>query len=101
MVEEKNSGVMEEESGHKGVRIFPALMALMTVLFVGVPSAFATDGNSGDMATLTSSLDTVTTLVGKVWNMVLSNPLLTLFMAVSLLFVGIRVFAAIKGVSRH
>lgn len=57
--------------------------------------------NAADMATLTDSLDVVTELIAKVWTLVLGNPLLTLFMAITLLFVGVRVFAAIKGVSRH
>ena len=47
-----------------------------------------------------SSTSTITTLVGNVWTLMTSNPLLLVFLAVSLLGVGIGVFKIIKGASK-
>jgi len=43
---------------------------------------------------------TITTLVNSVWTLMTSNPLLTTFLCVSLLSVGIAVFRKIKGSSK-
>lgn len=47
-----------------------------------------------------SSTSTLTTLMGNVWTMMTSNPLLTLFLAVAVLSVGVGVFKMIKGASK-
>jgi hypothetical protein len=44
-----------------------------------------------------NSTSTLSTLMGTVWTMMTSNPLLTLFLAVGLLGVGVAVFRMIKG----
>lgn len=45
-------------------------------------------------------MDTVTSLMGEVWTLMTSNPLLTLFLAVSLISVGVSVFRRIKRAAR-
>ena len=70
-----------------------ALSALMSI------SAFASDGTetttSGFDAVI-GSMDTLGTLMQKVWTLMTSNALLTLFLAVALLGVGVSVFRMIK-----
>ena len=43
-----------------------------------------------------SAMDTVVQLMSKVWELMTSNPLLTLFLAAGLLTIGVRVFRQIK-----
>lgn len=52
------------------------------------------------MDTVISSMDTLSTLLTKVWDMMTANPLLTLFVALTLLGVGVTVFQKVKGASR-
>ena len=52
------------------------------------------------MAAITGSVSTVTQMVGEVFNMITGNPLLSVFVAASLIGVGISVFRRIKGASR-
>lgn len=47
-----------------------------------------------------SAVDTITTLLGKVWDLLTSNPLLTLFVAAGLLPVGIALFARLRNAAR-
>lgn len=76
-------------------RVFVMAMAIMTVLSI---SAFATDGETPatGFEAVVSSMDTLGTLMGKVWTLMTGNALLTLFLAVSLLSVGVSVFGMIK-----
>ena len=69
-----------------------ALSALMSV------SAFASDGEPAatGMDAVIGSMDTLGTLMTKVWTLMTSNALLTLFLAVALLGVGVSVFRMIK-----
>ena len=67
-----------------------ALSALMSI------SAFAADETATGMDAVVSSVDTLGTLMTKVWTLMTSNPLLTLFLAVALLSVGVSVFGMIK-----
>ncbi len=46
------------------------------------------------------SMETLTTLMTHVWTLMTSNPLLTLFLAVSLIAVGVGVFRMIKRAAR-
>lgn len=55
---------------------------------------------STGMDTVISSMDTLSTLLTKVWDMMTANPLLTLFVALTLLGVGVTVFQKVKGASR-
>ena len=52
------------------------------------------------LATVLAGTSTITTLVGDVFDMIVSNPLLCIFVAASLIGVGISVFKRIKGASR-
>ncbi len=52
------------------------------------------------MDSIIAATATVTTMVGKVWDLMISNPLLTVFVAVSLIGVGISVFGQIKGAAK-
>lgn len=47
-----------------------------------------------------ANMTTITDLVTSVWELMTSNPLLSLFLAVSLLGVGVGVFRKIKRASR-
>lgn len=53
------------------------------------------------MDAVLGSMDTLVDLVGDVWTLMTSNPLLTLFLAVGLIAVGVSVFRMIKNASRR
>ena len=55
---------------------------------------------STGMDAVLGSVDTITTLMTHVWTLMTSNPLLTLFLAVSLISVGVGVFRMIKRAAR-
>lgn len=63
---------------------------------MGDTSTVTTTGMSAVM----SSLDTIVELSGKVWDLLTSNPLLTLFVAASLLPVGIALFTSLRNAAR-
>lgn len=48
------------------------------------------------MDAVLSATDTVATLMGKVWTVMTSNPLLTLFLASAVLSIGLVVFRRVK-----
>ena len=52
------------------------------------------------LATVLAGTSTITTLVGDVFDMIVSNPLLCVFVAASLISVGVRVFKRVKGAAR-
>ncbi len=49
---------------------------------------------------LLTQVDTLTTLMGNVWTVMVANPLLSVMLASSLLIVGIKLFKRIKGAAR-
>ena len=53
------------------------------------------------MAAVLGSMDTLTKLTSSVWDMMTSNPLLTLFLAVGLIGVGVRVFMSVKHAAKR
>ena len=55
---------------------------------------------AGGMSAVLSAVDTITQLMGKVWDLLTSNPLLTLFVAASLLPVGIALFTSLRNAAR-
>lgn len=63
---------------------------------MGDTSAATTTGMSAVM----SAVDTITQLMGKTWDLLTSNPLLTLFVAASLLPVGIALFTSLRNAAR-
>lgn len=55
---------------------------------------------SGGMSAVMSAVDTIVELMGKTWELMTSNPLLTLFVAASLLPVGIALFTSLRNAAR-
>ncbi len=60
----------------------------------------STTVTTGGMRAVMSAVDTITQLMGKVWDLLTSNPLLTLFVAASLLPVGIALFTSLRNAAR-
>lgn len=52
------------------------------------------------MTAVMSALDTVVQLMGKCWDLMTSNPLLTLFVAAGLLPIGISIFVSLRNAAR-
>ena len=52
------------------------------------------------VSTIVSGIDTVVDCVEKVWDVMISNPLLLAFLSASLLCVGIRIFRKVKSVAK-
>lgn len=52
------------------------------------------------IAVVLNGVTTLTTLMGDVWDVMVANPLLVVFLAASLLAVGIRVFRSVKRAAR-
>ena len=55
---------------------------------------------TGGMNAVITAVDTIVTLMGKVWDLMTSNPLLTLLVAASLLPVGIALFTSLRNAAR-
>lgn len=53
------------------------------------------------MDAILASTSTLTTLVGDVFELMTANPLLTLFLAASVIGLGISVFKSIKGAAKR
>lgn len=68
------------------------------------PVALASDsglsGTVSDMNTLMAGFEYVVMLLEKVWELLLSNPLLTLFLAAGLVGVGVKAFRKLKGAAK-
>lgn len=60
------------------------------------PAAMASEGTTSGMPAVLGAFETVTSLMNSVWTLMTSNPLLTLFLAVGLLSIGVRAFRQIK-----
>ena len=52
------------------------------------------------MDAVIAAMNTVTQLMGSVWQLMTSNPLLTLFVAAGLIPVGVGAFVAIRNAAR-
>lgn len=52
------------------------------------------------MDAIVGQLDGIVEVVGKVWDVISTNPLLQTFVGVSLLCIGIGIFSAIKNAAR-
>ena len=55
---------------------------------------------SGGIIAVMSALDTVIQLMGKCWNLMISNPLLALYVAAGLLPIGIGIFTSLRNAAR-
>ena len=65
------------------------------------PAALAADsGTIQDMNTLMAGFEYVVMLLEKVWELLLSNPLLCLFLAASLVAVGVKAFRKLKSAAK-
>lgn len=66
------------------------------------PVALASEGGSSvqDMNTLMAGFEYVVMLLEKVWQLLLSNPLLCLFLAAGLVSVGVRAFRKLKSAAK-
>ena len=83
-------------------KVKAAIMAVGTASAMA-PVALATEGGGstvGDMNKLMQSFEYVIMLLEKVWELLLSNPLLSLFLAASLVAVGVRAFRKLKGAAK-
>ena len=85
------------EEKAQSAQIQRGLLAAGTALVMS-PVAFASEGGStsGGMPAVMSSFTVVTNLMNSVWELMTSNPLLTLFLAAGLLSIGVRAFRQIK-----
>lgn len=54
----------------------------------------------GGMSAVMSAIDTIVQLMGKVWDLLTSNPLLALFVAAGLIPVGIGLFVSLRNAAR-
>lgn len=52
------------------------------------------------MSSIIAAMDTVSDLTNSVWTLITGNPLLTVFLAASLVSVGVGVFVAVKNAAR-
>lgn len=80
----------------KSAKVQTAVLAAGTAAALA-PAAMASEGTtSGGMPAVLGAFETVTSLMNSVWTLMTSNPLLTLFLAVGLLSIGVRAFRQIK-----
>ena len=70
-------------------------MSLAVAASLTLP-AFATEGSGGSLSSVTSAADTVTTFVTKAFQMMTGNPLLCVYLASSLIGVGIYKFVQLR-----
>ena len=52
------------------------------------------------MSAVIAAMDTIVELMGKTWDLITGNPLLTLFVAAGLLPVGISLFTSLRNAAR-
>lgn len=83
-----------------------ALAVFLTPVLMSVP-AFASDGEfaggqtgggryDGDLLTIVKAMDNVADVMEQVWIIMVSNPLLVVFLAAALFTVGVRIFRKVK-----
>lgn len=104
----KENAVAQAQEQKKPRMGFKGRLALLMTMLTAMMSlgAFAAEGEGtastgGDFSAVMGSMSTLSSLMTQVWNMMTSNPLLVLFLAVALLSVGVGVFRMIKRAARH
>lgn len=103
-MDNKHETAVEQKAEKKGflksmkAKVVAMALAVSSILSV---CASAADETATGFESVVSSMDVLGTLMTKVWTLMTSNPLLTLFLAVALLGVGVGVFRMIKGAARH
>lgn len=75
-------------------------LACMTMTVTAFASGGTETAGATGMDAVLGSMTTITSLLNWVWEVMTSNPLLVLFLAASLLGVGVRIFRQIKRASR-
>lgn len=85
---------------YKAVGMSLALGASLTL-----PALASGDSGSGsgssDLATVISATDTITTMMGKAWDMILANPITRVSASAGLLSIGIGFFVYLRRAARH
>lgn len=81
-----------------GMRL--ALAAALTLPALASPNEGSGSGSS-DLNTVISATDTITTMVGKAWDLTLSNPLTRTYVAAGLLATGIGFLVYLRRSSKH
>ena len=84
------------EEKAKSLQVGRAALTAGTAFALSPVALAADDSFSGGMPAIMTAFDTVVTLLTKVWTLMTSNPLLTLFLAAGLVGIGVRVFRQIK-----
>lgn len=86
-------------SGVRVVRAMGMRLALGAALSLPV---LASEGSGGsDLSTVISATDTITTMVGKAWDLTLSNPLTRVYVAGGLLATGIGFLVYLRRSAKH
>ena len=68
------------------------------VMLMAIALTSGTDASS--LAPIITAMATLVEIMGAVWSVMVSNPLLVVFLAASLLCVGIKLFRKIKGAAK-
>ena len=63
-------------------------------------TVFALASDATTLAPVTTAMSTLVTVMGQVWEVMVANPLLVVFLAASLLSVGIKIFRKVKGAAK-
>ncbi len=93
----RGGGVVNSSGSHPGGRRFKS--GPRNHKSFGKEGDIETGGATG-IAVLLTQVDTLTTLMGNVWTVMVANPLLCAMLGSSLLVVGIRLFKRIKSAAR-
>lgn len=87
----------------KSAKVKAAVLAAATASAMA-PVAMASEGSVAetvqDMTTVMAGFEFVVILLERVWSLLLSNPLLTLFLAAGLVSVGVKAFRKLKGAAK-
>lgn len=86
----------------KSAKLQKAAILAAGTASVMAPMAMAADlaDTNKDMQTVMAGFEYVVMLLERVWELLLSNPLLTLFLAAGLVAVGVRAFRKLKGAAK-
>lgn len=61
---------------------------------------FALAGEATTLAPVITAMGTLVSVMGEVWEVMVANPLLVVFLAGSLFSVGTKIFRKVKGVAK-
>lgn len=73
----------------------------MIITTYSLEGGIVTEPATSGIDAVMGSMDTLVDLTGQVWTLMTSNALLTLFLAVSLISVGVSVFRMIKNAAKR